>query len=89
LAVRFAIEVSFREYEVPERLLPAGGGWSKKSEESKESSAYAPLGVLVGALNLRRVPTYSPTNGLAPWRRVDRKAPVRWLQKTPNRLTTR
>ena len=63
MVLRFAIEVSFLEYEEPERLLPAGGG-SKKSEESKKSSAYAPLGGMVSALNLRRVPTYSPTCGL-------------------------
>jgi hypothetical protein len=43
LTLRFAIDRSFLEYEEPARLLPAGGG-SKKSEESKESSAYAPLG---------------------------------------------
>ena len=85
--VRFAIEVSFREYEEAARLLPAAGG-SKKSWESEESRAEAPFGVLDMALLPRCLPTLSPTNGLAPWRRVNLEVQVRYWKETLNRLTT-
>jgi hypothetical protein len=77
LVLRFAIKVSFLERKWAARLLPGG---SKKWSE--ESSKGAPGGGMSSALILRRAPTLSPTCGRgwpAPWRRVDRKTPIRWV----------